>query len=387
MAKSKLQPLTIYRQSTLAGLETCARRTRFALQAGDDVTTGWVESTGDLGTVFHAVVAEILRTMWRHDHHLMPTEEAMVICREVYAAGDITLPSEDRRTLSGLVLAFCKFPFNPRRIPTMVGPDGIEPIIEQRLTLDVVCPDGKTRTLKGQPDLIMFDPPHGLLVADWKSGQGKPPEPRDKTKIMHREGMDDVEIVKGAEYLSDRGHFQLDTYGLLALLGRLDDGSRIAEGAHYVTLREIHLRTSKERLATIDRNQAVEHVMPALAAHMQRLDRGIAEGIHSAVWKPRPGKHCVKQCPVARSCPIPREMRGDGAITTQAQADAAARQWMVTGAQKDQARSQSVAWTEAGNPPGQINEREQLRWGPEADMWMTKGNGRKFGAWPNPEDS
>jgi RecB family exonuclease len=371
MAKSKLKPLDVYRQSTLAGLTTCARRTRFALEAGDDITTGWVESTGDLGTVFHAVVAEMLRTMWKYDHHLMPTEEAMVICREVYANGDITLPAEDRRTLAGLTLAFCKFPFNPKRIH----------VVEARLTLDVVCLDGRTRTLKGQPDVIMGDPPHGLIVVDWKTGQGKPPRPKDPSKLIKHEDTD-TELAIGEEYLSDRGHFQLDTYGLLAMEGRLDDGSRIVENAEYVTLREIHLRSGEERMATLDRNAAIEHVMPHLAADMQRLDRGIAEGPKSKVWAPRPGKHCVKQCPVARSCPVPREMRGDGAIQTQHQADVAARAWAVARAQVEQARRQSVAWTEAGHPPGKANEREELRWGPEADMWMRKGGGRGFKLWP-----
>lgn len=371
MARSKLKPLDTYRQSTLAGLGTCARRTRFALERGDDTVAGWVGSTGDLGTVFHAVVAEMLRTMWKYDHRTMPTEEAMTVCREVYANGDITLPAEDRRTLSGLVLAFCKFPFAPRKIAAL----------EQRLTLDIVCPDGVTRTLKGQPDLVMYDPPHGLIVVDWKTGQGKPPKPQDASKVIALDDTD-VTLAIGPEYLSDRGHFQLDTYGLLAMEGRLDDGSRIAEGAQYVTLREMHLRSGEERMATLDRNTAIEHVMPALAADMQRLDRGIREGPKSKVWAPRPGKHCTKQCPVARSCPIPREQRGDGAIMTQAQADAAARQWMASKAVVEQTRSQSVAYVENGNPPGRINDREELRWGPEKDAWRQKGGGRKFGAWP-----
>ena len=29
-----------------------------------------------------------------------------------------------------------------------------------------------------------------------------------------------------------------------------------------------------------------------------------------------------------------------------------------------------------------MNDREEVRWGPDVDAWMTKGGGRKFAAWP-----
>jgi hypothetical protein len=51
-------------------------------------------------------------------------------------------------------------------------------------------------------------------------------------------------------------------------------------------------------------------------------------------------------------------------------------------AQVEQSASQSKAWTEAGHPPGKANEREELRWGPEPDMWARKGGGRGFKLWP-----
>jgi hypothetical protein len=189
MARPKLTPLTEYRQSLLAGFETCARRTRFSLQVDGDYPTGWVESTGELGQAFHAVAAEMLRTMYRQGEVQMPTQEAVEIMREVYAAGDIVLPTEDRHTLRGLVLGFCAFEFVPTRIVAL----------EERLTLDVPGPDGVLRTVKGQPDLIMLDPPDGLVIVDWKSGKGKPKKPRDTSEIV-TEG--DREIVYGKRYLS-----------------------------------------------------------------------------------------------------------------------------------------------------------------------------------------
>jgi hypothetical protein len=83
VARPKLQLLTEYRQSLLAGFETCARRTRFSLQVDGDHPTGWVGSSGELGRAFHAVAAEMLRTMYRQGETQMPTQEAVEILREV----------------------------------------------------------------------------------------------------------------------------------------------------------------------------------------------------------------------------------------------------------------------------------------------------------------
>jgi hypothetical protein len=372
MARPKLTPLTEYRQSLLAGFETCARRTRFSLQVDGDYPTGWVESTGELGQAFHAVAAEMLRTMYRQGEVQMPTQEAVEIMREVYAAGDIVLPTEDRHTLRGLVLGFCAFEFVPTRIVAL----------EERLTLDVPGPDGVLRTVKGQPDLIMLDPPDGLVIVDWKSGKGKPKKPRtpEEGQVV-KEG--DREIVYGKRYLSERGHFQLDTYGLLALKGRRDDGTMLMPDAQRVTLREIHLRSGEERVATLGLAE-LEHIEPDIGDHMMKLERAIAEGPKSPLWSPRPGSHCSRQCPVVRSCPIPREMRGQGAIATQAQADEAARQAAVLAGQREAligTDGQLKAWEEAGNPPGRANDREEWRWDPPG-AWVAKGGGRKFGLYP-----
>jgi hypothetical protein len=368
MARTKLKPLDVYRQSTLASFETCARRTRFDLQAGD-VTTGWTESAADLGSVVHEVLAEILRTIKEYGEPHVPTQEAVEIMYEVMNASSIVLPVEDCHTLRWLVLDFCDLTWDPSRIAA----------IEERLTLDVLCPDGEIRTLKGQPDVVLFDPPHGLIIPDWKSGKGTPKKPRDPSLVI-AEG--EMELVKGLKYLSERGHFQLDTYGLLALMGHRDDGSMIAPTASYATMREYHLRSRSIREATLTREAAMEHVVRILGHRMMQIDNAISGGAKSALWAPRSGSHCTRQCPVARSCPIPREMRGDGAISTQTQADVAARQFVVAGAQEEQTRVQLKAWEEGGNPPGRANDRDEVRWGPDRHMWKAKGGGRKFGLWP-----
>jgi hypothetical protein len=368
----------VFRQSLLGGFEVCPRRTRFALQAPDDLALGWVESTGDLGTAFHSVAAAILRTMHQHGEDTIPHEEAIVIMREVYAAGDIILPTEDRHTLRQLVLRFVAIPFPANRIA--IGANG-EPAIEQRLTLEVHCPDGEVRTLKGQPDLIMIDPPDGLMIFDWKSGKGQPKKPRDPLKVIKSEDTGN-ELAIGKEYLSDRGHFQLDTYGLLALLGKLDDGSMLSPGARRVTLRELHLRSGQVRQATLTIEEVKEHVLQQIADHLMKIDRAISEGPKSKLWKPRSGSHCLKQCPVSRSCPVPPEQRGIGALSTQAQADREAEIFAVWEGKSAQARDRLKAWQEAGNPPGRPNEREEVRWGPDPEAFKVKGGGRGFKIWP-----
>jgi hypothetical protein len=373
MAASKLKPLAIYRQSTLAGFEVCARRTRFAIERGDDdYALGWVDTSGDVGQVLHAVTAEIINTLRdpRNPEPQMPTQEAVEVMYEVYGAMDIVLPVDDLDALRWMVLSFCEIKWPTSRIAT----------VEQRLTLELVCPDGVTRTLKGQPDAVLFDPPDGLIIPDWKSGMGRPGKPRDESAIVRDED-GEIALVIGKKYLSERGHFQLDTYGLLALKGRLDDGTMISPTADRVTLREYNLRWGDKRQATLGREE-LEHVERQLADHMMKLDRAISEGPKSKLWSPRLGAHCLRQCPVARSCPIPKEMRGTGALETQADADREAKLYVRGKTMYEQASARLKPWQEAGNPPGRVNDREEARWGPERDAWKAKGGGRSFGVWP-----
>lgn len=361
----------VFRQSLLASWETCPRRTRFALQSPDDLAIGWVQSTGDLGTAFHAIAAEMARAIWAHGEpggQKMPTQEAMEIGRETYRKLGIVLPTADRHALRQMVLRWCSYPWVPGSILA----------IEQRLTLDILCEDGVTRTLKGQPDLILSDPPDGIVILDYKTSKGKPSAPRGSNP-------EPGEIVEGKSYLSDRGHYQLDTYGLLALKGTLDDGTRLVPSATRATLRELHLRSGHIRQASLQtggEQDDLEHVLTDIRDHMQMLDEAIAAGPKSPLFKPRPGSHCHRKCPVARSCPVPPEQRGIGALSTQAQADREAEIFAAWEAKHDQARERLKAWEENGNPPGRPNSREEVRWGPEPDAWMTKGGGRGFKIWP-----
>jgi hypothetical protein len=246
-----------------------------------------------------------------------------------------------------MVLGFCHVKWNPKMLA--------QADFEVELRAEVVCPDGEVRVLKGTPDVLMFDPPDGLLVIDAKSGRGRVRGPRTEPKPG--------EVVEERKYLSDL--FQGDTYSLLAL--------RRYPSAQRVTFRELHLRSGQIRQGTVGRD-ALEHVERKLALVMMQLDQAITEGEDSPLWRPRPGSHCARQCPVARSCPIPQEMRGDGAIDSPADANAGAARLAVLEGERKALIGQLKAFVaDPTHPLPVVNEDEVAAWKPPT------GTGRKFG--------
>ncbi len=341
-----MKPPATYRQSLLAAFETCPRRTWYDLKLWpDDLTVGYMESSADLGSLLHEVYAELLRTLYRQGEEQISTQEAVEVMYEVDAKSDIVLPADEREDLKMLTLRFCEYRFDPRRIIS----------IEQGLQTIVKGQDGIERTLTGHPDVLMADPPKGLIVIDYKTGWGVPRTPR--------KAPEEGEIV-GKQYLSARGHVQLDVYGLLAL--------RNYPTAEYVTLRELHLRSGEKREATLHRDE-LEHVEREVGVQMQKLERGITEGITSKVWKPRPGKHCLRSCPVAMSCPVPQEQRGDGSLATHEDADAAAARFVVVDAVRQQLRDQLKAAYEADGYAPKVGDGREVRWKDKPE------GGRTFG--------
>lgn len=339
----------VYRQSLLRGFTICARRTMHGMLVDEDLPTGWVETSSDLGTAFHAFQEEYLRTLGASGEVQMPTQEAVEVMYEVLARLPFTLPFEAMDELRGMVLSYCDIKWNPRLV---AGAD-----LEVELRADIECPDGKVRVLKGTPDVLMFDPPAGVLVVDAKSGRGRPKGPRTEPEPG--------EVVEERKYLSDL--FQGDTYSLLAL--------RRYPAVQYVIFREIHVRSGQIRQGRLSREQ-LEHVERKLALIMMRLDDAISEGEGSKLWRPRPGSHCTRQCPVARSCPIPQEMRGDGAITSPEEADEAAATLAVLEGQRKALLEQTKAWAEdPSHPLPSVNESEVYGWKPPT------GKGRRYGLW------
>ena len=350
------EPVTVpvaFRQSTLASLEICPRRTYYGLRTPDDLAVGYVEATGDLGSMIHLVFAEILRTLYRQSEQQLSTQEAIEVAYEVMAKSDIVLPADERDTLIGLTLNFCEKKWDTRRfMPTANGP-----AIEQRLSMEIKCQDGKTRTFTGQPDLLMADPPDGIAIYDWKSGRGQPKAPRTPPP----EG----EPVVGKKYLSDRGHWQLDSYGCLGL--------HEYPQANRATLYEFHLRSGTWRLAHLYRSD-LEHVEREIGVQMMKLERGIIEGEESKIWYPRSGRQCLRQCPVAYSCPIPAEQRGIGAIESEEDADAQASRFMAVDGLRGQLRDRLKANYEETGYAAKTGDGREIRWKEKPT------GGRSFGA-------
>ena len=339
----------VYRRSLLQGYETCPRRTRFDLQTGDQ-TTGYTDSTAMIGTVLHMVINRILASLHRYGHSQMATQEAIEVMYETMADCEFVLDSKAADELRWMVLAFCRHEWTTKWIMAA----------EELLWRDIVCQDGKTRTLTGRPDLVMYDGVAGINIIDYKSGRAKPRTPR----VLPPEG----EPIVGRDYLSDRGHFQLDSYGFLAL-------TKWPKAA-YARLRELHLRSGEVREAILARDD-LEHVERKLGISMQKLDTAIAEGPKSPLWRPKPGAQCVRQCPVAKSCPIPREQRGIGSIETPAQARDGAWTWQVVTAQKEQLRDALKTYHEETGEYIEMPDGRVLGWDPPI------GKGRKFGFhWP-----
>lgn len=300
-------PLT-FRQSRLKSYVTCPRRT--VLDAG------WCGVEAELGSAFHAVAAEILRTLRATNQTQMPHQECIEVMREVMAKGPWVLPPGDGTAASAgydmlvqmtLALADERWP-NPTRFLA----------IEDRLSHPVVGPDGVARLATGTPDLVIVDPPHTLLIIDHKTGLAIPPTPRSTSED---------ETIRGLQYMSDHADFQLRDYGLLAL--------KQWPRAQRVILRERNWRWLGPWREAVMTREDLEHYEPWLGELMMKLELALADP-ESELAKPRPGAHCTTRCPVARSCPIPQEQRGLGALATPADAMAEAERFVVIDALRKQ---------------------------------------------------
>ncbi len=384
---------TTYRQSLLRDFETCPRRALHSLAIPNDLSVGNVGSSADLGSASHAVLIAIINTLRQHgtslDEHgrrvaveQLSTQEGIEVMYETLAAGEWVLTAEDRADLRGFVLTFCsekKYRWQPGRILAT----------ERRLHLDIVCPDGKTRRLTGQPDVILADPPDSLIIVDFKTGRGQPSNPRPRCQVCgewasnaaHGHGgshrftppPDDAPIV-GRQYLDST--YQLDIYGLLALRGVDEDGHRLSARARQATLREAWMRFGELREATLTVDE-LEHVEREVAVQMMLLDRAIDEGPDSGskLTNPRPGKQCSRACPVLLSCPIDHEQRGDeGAITSPEEADELVKAWVKAKADYQALGKRVKAWHDVTGHCPEVGDGTVARWKAKAS-----GKGRDFG--------
>jgi hypothetical protein len=301
-----------YRQSLLATFDECALATRFELE---DDEADWNTSAQARGTLFHRIAEEIMRTAHRTGETQIPTQEAIEVMYEVCAQEGVppeevlTLPKAERDMLRYCVLSFAeKFRWSGRIID-----------IERRLYTQITCQDGVERTLTGKLDLLAADPPDGALVVDLKTGWG----PAITARNADPSGDDHPE---GKQYLSARGTFQLDVYGVLVM--------RNYPTVQRVKMRETHVLTGEMREATLKRAE-LEHVEREIGLQMMHLERALKGGPSSGLWKPTPGKHCA-YCTRPNACPIEADVRvfasqQSGGISSAEQAARLAGEYLVAG--------------------------------------------------------
>lgn len=330
------------RQSLLRTFDACPQAAKWDAEAPDFTTEAQA-----LGLAVHLVAEEMLRTLGRTGHEQIPEQELIEIAYEQIAKPECPhLSTAQMSDLRIICIQLSRYEWTANRLIS----------VEDRLFADVPCPDGKTRTITGTPDVLMAAPNHTAECIDYKSGFAAPPAPRNQN---------DPEAWKkdsGRPYLSERGVFQLDCLGFL-ILKRYPSVQR-------VMLREFHVRIDEQREAILNRED-MEHVERRLGVLAQRLDMMLAGELEPEA---RPGYHCRRRCPRPLDCPIPPDLRGEGSIVSDEMAKEYAERWAVLEGQRDRVRGALQAWLDSDDSGGPIILPESyLGWKP------TKSGGRSFG--------
>lgn len=322
------------RQSLLGGFDECALRTLFELRFAN----GWSTHPQARGTIFHRFAAKCLRTMKEQDEDTIPVSEALEILYEAAEQRDVAPEDIVRvplRELKDLRMAAIKFANdNSFTVRNVIA-------VERRLQGEVSydLPDGSKvmRALTGQLDALIAGGPDHAIVLDWKDTWGLPPMPREDP------GPDGDEA-----HLSYEGYFQQRFYGWLVLVNY--------PAIQRVTLREFYVRKTKVRRATLYREDLPD-VERELAILAQQFDAAIAGGLPAEPyelgkmgrWNPSPGKHCGF-CLRPGLCPIEKEARGDGSITTKKDAEQAAAEMAVAERVREVRREAAKVYVENHGP-------------------------------------
>lgn len=341
-----LEAFPYHRQSLLAEADACMLRTRWrlevaeAIHAADRMDRTWDTAEAARGVLGHRYASEVLRTLWRTGETQMPVSEALEVLYEVCAqrgvpdADVVYLPARERRYLRMFAIRLVSQDGKLRtwNMSRLLA-------IEERQWAKVEYPDPAGgvvgRVITGQPDVTLADPPDGVVVLDWKSTPKAPPKPKAE-KADQRGDFPGDDTPGNVSY---EGYFQQRTYGLLELVNR--------PNVNRVTLREVYPMDPdglQVRRATVYRED-LERIARELGTIAELLDRAIAAGSRSALWKPQPGRHC-SHCPRPGSCPIPPEERREGGITSAAQAEEWAAQFLVADSVRTHRREALKAWHE-----------------------------------------
>lgn len=360
-----------HRQSLLADHDNCALATLWRLEGMEafphlraaPASSPWNSAEQARGILFHRTMAEILQTLYATGNDTIEVAEALEILYEVSAQRDVEpleivyLPARQRRILRICVVLAVWEPSTrqPRRwsMERLIS-------VERRLWAEVSYPRAEggtvTRAITGQPDAVIGDPPDGVVVLDWKTTPKAPAKPPE-SKRDHNGAFPGDAVPDNVSYL---GYFQQRVYALL-LFADMPTIDR-------VTLREwypLEEPGNRVRSATVYRAD-LERIERELSIGVEMLDRAIAGGSKSDLWKPTPGKHCT-YCPRPGSCPIPKEERREGAISSKVDEAAYAAEFVVADEVRTRRRLACKARHEATGEPIPVKTakgRAELRNGP-----------------------
>jgi hypothetical protein len=318
---TETQPFTA-RQSHLATFIRCPLSARYQLE---------VEAAGDFhspeqarGVMAHRCLAEILRRMRADGERRIAIGAALAVAEEVMGqaglapAERLVLGPEQKDEVRTMAVGFARSsPWDVKRIVA----------IERRLFTTLTGPDGVDRVFTGQPDAVLAMPPGGAEILDWKSGWGPPKEARDPEQQHEK------------RYLSERGHYQLDGYGVLVM----DNYPAV----HRVKLTEHHLMVGDVRDATLERDELVE-VRRRLAEDLMNFEHALrdpdardGEGLWAAIG----GRWC-QWCSGRMRCPRPAEDRREGAILDLPMAEQYAQDLAKVDAQRAHIIEAAKAWVD-----------------------------------------
>lgn len=355
-----------WRQSALSKADNCSLSSRFDLEGAVDFNT----SASARGIIGHRAAAKILLTLQSEKQTEIDPEQALEILYECAAQRDvpddqvIVLPLREQDLLRMGIkkLVYDSAAQKPRQFNmTRLW------AVEERLatTVEYPHPDGGIvyRTITGQPDALLADPPNGMVVLDWKFSWGLPPagDPND-------------EHVDDPAHVSYLGYFQQRFYALLVM--------RNYRAADHVRLREFYPFKGVARHATVLRS-SLEHIEREIAMICERLDRGLMGGSESKLWKPSPGQHCGF-CSAPSRCTLAPDVRlAQGGIATWDEAREAANYWVQMKRFDPMMRRAMKAWVGQHGPVE--GKSDKKRWSIRFKPNKT-GNGESFGIYA-PEDT
>lgn len=342
------------RQSSIAKFDNCALSLLFSTLS----PARQPSNIAALGTLFHRWVGWAIEHMRGHGETEMPIDMALEKLIEVVAQHDtepedvVHLPMSEIKWLRVAVVQWCKGGrFNASRVLS----------VEERLRGVIYVPDGSggfyERVITGKPDVIVADPPDGVIVVDWKAGWAPPAKLGREDQEARDVGGSDRE-----EKLSDQGFAQQVIYGILILQNY--------PAVQRVTLREAYVRHGEYREATIDRYN-LERLTDIVGAVIAQIDRAFDAGADSPLWLPTAGPHCA-MCAAVRLCPL-KEWEGipDNLI----EAQLLAREWIVSAEVRKDRLPLLKGWVDENGPiplPAGKGRRE-VGW-----LKNKTGDGRSF---------